>query len=179
MRHVIGAICILWSFIFLVLELIYFGNSFWPRLMCSLTVSLLNIAGLILIFDFKFRVIRYFILRKKYASVKPVDEKDVLIRLRKVNALRSLKAFNTDLFDWSLPEWGNAVAGEVGEMCNIIKKIHRSDDLMDPKKQLADEMADIIIYLDLMAAREEIDLSTSIVQKFNEKSSKMNCNIKI
>lgn len=104
---------------------------------------------------------------------------DVLKKLRKVNAKRSLKVFNTALNSWSLPEWGNAVAGEVGEMCNIAKKIKRGDVLEDGKGMLADEMADIIIYLDLMAARECISLEEAIIKKFNEVSIEKNCNIRL
>ena len=29
--------------------------------------------------------------------------------------------------DWRLSQWSNALAGEVGESCNIIKKIERGD----------------------------------------------------
>src|SRR5690349_2856662 len=61
--------------------------------------------------------------------------------------------------DWSLGEWCNALTGEVGEAANIIKKIHRGDvTLDDARQQLADELADIQTYLDLLAFRAGIDL---------------------
>lgn len=108
-----------------------------------------------------------------------LDKPDVLRELSLVNAIRSLKAFGTDVQDWILPEWGNAVAGEVGELCNIIKKMQRGDNLDDPKRMLADEMADIIIYIDLMATREGVDLGKAIINKFNEVSDELNCDIKL
>jgi len=107
---------------------------------------------------------------------------DVLKELKKVNEKRSIEGFGMTLNAWSLPEWGNAAAGEVGEMCNIIKKIKRGDFATEPergKRYLAKEMADIVIYLDLIAAREQIDLGEAIVSKFNEVSDRVGCSIKI
>lgn len=107
---------------------------------------------------------------------------NILKKLRKVNEKRSLVVFNTKLLDWSLPEWGNAVAGEVGEMCNIAKKIKRGDFKSNKREGielLSKEMADIIIYIDLMAKRENINLEQAIINKFNEVSNKHNCDIKL
>lgn len=107
---------------------------------------------------------------------------NVLKELRKVNEIRSLQGFGMRLTDWNLPTWGNAVAGEVGEMCNIIKKINRGDFNYNPEKAkelLKSEIADIIIYLDLLACRENINLEEAIVSKFNEVSDRRGCYIKI
>lgn len=84
--------------------------------------------------------------------------------------------------DWDLPRWGNAVAGECGEMCNIIKKIDRGDFNDNPeagKEALEKEIADVLIYLDLLANKAGLDLQTSVVNKFNEKSEEIGSNIKI
>lgn len=104
---------------------------------------------------------------------------DVLKELRKVNEKRSVEGFQVELKDWSLPTWGNAVAGEVGEMCNIIKKANRGDTLPNFKEDLGKEIADVIIYLDLLAAREGISIENAIVQKFNEVSDRVKCDIKL
>lgn len=80
--------------------------------------------------------------------------------------------------DWSLPEWGNAMAGEAGELCNVIKKIHRGDFTLqeaNDKELIAKEAADIVIYLDLLCQKAGVDLSTAIVNKFNESSDKIGC----
>jgi NTP pyrophosphatase (non-canonical NTP hydrolase) len=109
-------------------------------------------------------------------------EMDVLNKLKEVNEKRSIEGFKMELTDWTLPEWGNAVAGEVGEMCNVIKKIKRGDFDSNPlvgKDMLQKEIADIIIYLDLIATKEGIDISQAIIDKFNEVSDRIDCNIKI
>jgi len=109
---------------------------------------------------------------------------DILHQLRIQNAKRC-PAFGHTIEDWELPRWGNALAGEVGELCNIIKKLDRGvkfdRDGMTPLtvNQLADEAADIVIYLDLLCQKAGIDLSTSIVRKFNQRSDEMGNNIRL
>ena len=79
---------------------------------------------------------------------------------------------------WSLSDWAVALAGEVGETCDVIKKLNRyRDGLIGNSKpieelyaQLADEIADVQIYLDLLAARRGIDLGAATVKKFDEVS---------
>jgi NTP pyrophosphatase (non-canonical NTP hydrolase) len=74
--------------------------------------------------------------------------------------------------DWSPTDWACAVAGECGEVCNEIKKLRRGKDV--PMDVIGDELADTIIYADLLAARLGIDLSEAIVRKFNAVSKKRN-----
>lgn len=122
---------------------------------------------------------------------------NVLAELKKVNQKRSLKGFGMELQDWSLSAWSNAVAGETGELCNIIKKAERGDYHKRPENQsnnpefnnayaaaqyraeIGKEAADIVIYLDLLCTREGIDLGSEIVKKFNEVSDRVKCGIKI
>lgn len=122
---------------------------------------------------------------------------NVLNELKKVNEKRSEKGFNVKLLDWKLSQWSNAVAGEVGELCNIIKKVERGDYHERPKNQsenkdfnnayaakdyradIGKEVADIVIYLDLLCKRENLDLGAEIVKKFNEVSERVGSNIKI
>jgi NTP pyrophosphatase (non-canonical NTP hydrolase) len=76
------------------------------------------------------------------------------------------------------------MAGEVGEACNVVKKIRRIENgtntAKDPQTfdacriMLADELADTIIYADLLAARLGIDLGEAVRNKFNEVSRRMN-----
>ncbi len=76
----------------------------------------------------------------------------------------------------SLSYRGNELAGEVGEACNIIKKIDRERigirGSRATKQQLAKELADIVICVDLIAMHEEIDLDEAIRKKFNTTSEK-------
>jgi NTP pyrophosphatase (non-canonical NTP hydrolase) len=107
-------------------------------------------------------------------------------QLREQNVKRCTTAFGHALNSWSVAEWGNATAGECGEACNIAKKLIRIRDGIQNLsvtsrdeyiKQLADEIADMVIYADLWAASENISLEEAIVKKFNEDSTKRNTSI--
>lgn len=78
--------------------------------------------------------------------------------------------------NWSGADWANALAGEVGEACNVIKKLRRIDigqpGVMDPaedvlRSSLADELADVFLYLDLLAGFYGVNLPAAICRKFN------------
>ena len=82
--------------------------------------------------------------------------------------------------DWKLSAWSNATLGELGEAANIIKKIERGDTtLEDVKGKLADELADAVIYLDLLAFRAGIDLGNATMDKFNRVSERVGCDVTI
>lgn len=73
---------------------------------------------------------------------------------------------------------GNELAGEVGEACNVIKKLERerlgwrgSRDTVD---HLAEELADIIICVDLIATACGINIEQAVANKFNATSLKNN-----
>lgn len=99
---------------------------------------------------------------------------EILEQLKQANKARQDKYPS----GWDLPRWGNAVAGETGEMCNIIKKIDRGDFNLDSGRQdLADEVGDIVCYLDLLCQHAGIDLKSAIVHKFNKTSYKIGSDI--
>lgn len=76
--------------------------------------------------------------------------------------------------DWSLNDWCLAVLGELGEAANLLKKVRRGDmDLAAARPALADEFADVAIYLDLLAMQAGIDLGAAVVDKFNRKSQQV------
>lgn len=94
--------------------------------------------------------------------------------LRRANVARCEDVFHP-LLSWSPAEWSNAMAGEVGEACNVTKKMLRGDYAaasVDPITILAYELADVLIYADLLAARCGIDLGEAVRQKFNAVSRK-------
>jgi NTP pyrophosphatase (non-canonical NTP hydrolase) len=105
-------------------------------------------------------------------------------KLRKVNVARCEKHFHK-LDDWSESDWACALAGEVGEFCNFIKKRRRAqDDLFikysgkkAPKGKFKEdckkEIGDIIAYLDLNAAKLGLTLEECIRDKFNEVSKRV------
>jgi NTP pyrophosphatase (non-canonical NTP hydrolase) len=72
---------------------------------------------------------------------------------------------------------GNELAGEVGEACNVIKKLERErlgiPGSRDTVEHLAEELADVVICTDLVAAKAGIDLWSAVVSKFNQTSEKM------
>lgn len=108
--------------------------------------------------------------------------------LRIVNVTRCERFFHP-LNDWTPAEWACAVAGEAGEVCNAVKKLRRVRDgtntSKDPQSEaeavaaIADELADTIIYCDLLAARLGIHLNDAVRKKFNEVSDRMRCYIKL
>lgn len=101
--------------------------------------------------------------------------------LRRVNLERCEDVFH-GLDRWSPTDWATAVAGECGEACNEIKKLRRLDDadssIDTPAERerlrlaIGKEIADLVIYADLLAARLDIDLAAAIIEKFNEVSEK-------
>lgn len=82
--------------------------------------------------------------------------------------------------DWSLGEWMTAVTGELGEAANIIKKIKRGDfTLEQARHDLGEELADVLVYLDILAFRAGIDLSAATIAKWNKTSIKVGANLRL
>lgn len=107
---------------------------------------------------------------------------DVLEQLKKANRDRIKDYGHEDFECWNLPEWACAVAGETGELCNVIKKVHRGDYTLDEANKqelISDEAADIVIYLDILCQRAGLDLAAAIVNKFNKSSKKIGSPIEI
>lgn len=99
------------------------------------------------------------------------------------NAMGKPAHAEADGSDWKLSAWSNAVCGELGEAANIIKKIERGDFAgvgeEKARAMLAKELADVATYLDLLAFRAGIDLGEAIVEKFNEVSERVGCDVKL
>lgn len=76
---------------------------------------------------------------------------------------------------------GNELAGEIGEACNILKKIERERiGLVGSKatpEMLAEELADGVICLDLIAMEFAIDMEEAIRRKFNKTSRERDLNV--
>ncbi len=72
---------------------------------------------------------------------------------------------------------GNELAGEVGEACNVIKKLERERRGIRGSRatvqDLADELADVVICTDLIAMQYGIDLDAAVERKFNATSEKV------
>jgi len=96
--------------------------------------------------------------------------------LRQKNVERCETSFHP-LADWSLCDWATALAGECGEACNLIKKRRRGETI--PADAIADEIADVVIYADLLAARLGVNLEAAVQRKFNEVSQRVGSSIRI
>lgn len=96
--------------------------------------------------------------------------------------------------DWLLSAWSNAASGELGEVAEAlldfmfmtkvvqhlgksadhIKKIERGDATLEERRQaLADELADVTTYIDILAYRAGINLGEATAKKWNEVSERV------
>lgn len=93
--------------------------------------------------------------------------------------------------DWSILEWCGAMSGEAGEATNVAKKMLRTGRLRSHHPEgdgpsfenackLAEEVADVIIYADLVMRRLErlhpqaaFRLEEFVAGKFNKVSKKL------
>jgi len=85
------------------------------------------------------------------------------------------------LENWSNSDWAMALTGELGELCNVLKKIKRLDDSTErtdrgTREELmqtaATEIGDTFIYLDLLCSRLGLDMYECIATTFNRVSER-------
>lgn len=113
-----------------------------------------------------------------------------LALLRVINAARCRRWHGADSTyagtpprstQWSGADWATAMGGECGEAQNVVKKLRRGESgtpsARDPGRdelllELGDELADTLLYADLLANYYGIDLSEAIVRKFNAVSER-------
>lgn len=111
----------------------------------------------------------------KSSTAQPLSLAD----LRKANALRQQEWDSTNAIDAAYR--GNELAGEVGEACNVIKKLERERrgirGSRDTVEHLAEELADVIICVDLIAMAYGIDLGVVVREKFNKTSKNNNLRV--
>lgn len=85
--------------------------------------------------------------------------------------------------EWNIVDRSNELAGEVGELCNMVKKVRRARLGMQRSdvtiEDIAEEIADIIICVDLFAMDLDIDLNKWVTGKFNRSSEKFGLDTKI
>lgn len=100
---------------------------------------------------------------------------------RNLARCESPNGFNHPLNSWSLSDWLTATAGELGEAANIIKKLNRVRDGIPGNSEtpeqlrnaLAEELADVAIYLDLLTQAAGFDPETIRDLKFAKTSRKI------
>lgn len=99
-----------------------------------------------------------------------------------VNKERSLLWHGGGLDDWNIADWSNAMAGEAGEVCNAVKKYRRLEcgvrqkngpqNFEEAKAEIAKEIGDTFLYLDLLAQVLGIDIELAIRDTFNRVSER-------
>jgi NTP pyrophosphatase (non-canonical NTP hydrolase) len=92
------------------------------------------------------------------------------------NLTRNDRWMPNGIAQWSISQWAVAMAGEAGEVCNAVKKLNRIEEqvanLNEPGRRIedraaaiakiGDEIADTVIYLDLLAQRCGLNLGDLI-----------------
>lgn len=87
--------------------------------------------------------------------------------------------FNHPLQAWSLSDWMTAALGELGEAANIAKKLNRVRDGIrgnteseaELRERFGNEVADTLIYLDLLVQSQGLRLAEIVRQTFDAKSA--------
>jgi NTP pyrophosphatase (non-canonical NTP hydrolase) len=101
--------------------------------------------------------------------------------LRTANKTRDAIWDPEEKIGWSFR--GNELAGEVGELCNQLKKLDRqalglrgsAPDI----ENIFDELADVIICVDLIAMDLNINLWAAVKAKFNKTSDEHGLAVKL
>lgn len=117
------------------------------------------------------------------------DQRLSFSTLRQANVLRlpqfknkhgGLAHSKADGSDWSPAQWLQAVVGELGEYANLRKKFERGDiDGAEFLVEAADELADVMIYLDILAFRLGVRLDVAVRDKFNRVSDRVGSTVYI
>lgn len=97
--------------------------------------------------------------------------------LSRANRERCEVGFGRSVGDWSPTDWATAVAGEVGEACNLIQKLRRGETV--DLNAIADELADAVMNIDLLCQRLNVDLGEAVQRKFNVISGRVGAKIEL
>lgn len=134
------------------------------------------------------------ILPKDYDVLLILDEKEEpaalqgeifdLNKFREISVRRAKEGFKC-YDNMPITFWTTAIAGEVGELCNLIKKqgrvigggidggtSYKAKDITP--EMIKDEFGGIFIYLDLLASLMGVSLDEAIIETFNNKSIELN-----
>ena len=99
-------------------------------------------------------------------------------KLKIVSLQCALRWHPDGLAEWSVNDWLCAMGGEAGEALNegkkhrrILSGMQQAGDvpagLKEAEARIMEELADVVIYADLVATRLGASLSDAIVAKFN------------
>lgn len=89
-------------------------------------------------------------------------------QLRDANIARN-KAVFPQCEEWTTADWLVALTNELGEVADVVKKIRRGDYQIEERRiELGKEIADVVIYCDLLATHLYLDLGKMVEMKWNE-----------
>ena len=75
---------------------------------------------------------------------------------------------------WPIQNWALAIAGEAGELANLVKKCLRGDfTVMEKRDEILAELADVMTYCDLAISSLGADTAETILRKFKEVSRRI------
>lgn len=122
------------------------------------------------------------------SDIETLGDALTFAQLAEANARRCEDYFHP-IKSWNSLEWAGAMCGEAGEAANIAKKIKRIDTSalaiqvrdQDRRRQLLQdlgrEVADTVIYADLLLQSEGMTLESFVVEAFNRKSEQIGSKI--
>jgi len=94
--------------------------------------------------------------------------------LQRIIQLRNIEKLQRETYSWCCADWGNAIASEVGEMCDKIKRLtDPSEKRITTKQDVLNEIADIIICCAMFSAVLDANLEEVIKHKFNITSERI------
>lgn len=92
---------------------------------------------------------------------------------QEMNRTRCDEAFHPTK-EWPIQNWALAIAGEAGELCNLVKKVIRGDFTLEEKRQeILEEIADVMTYCDLAMTHLDADTATELMAKFDKVSARI------
>lgn len=125
------------------------------------------------------KTIDAFFRNGRFSYLPPTKTPLSFEKFRVANVARCTKWHPAGINSWSPSDWLTAIAGELGELASLVKMMNRERDglpgnkFVPTKKHVADEIADVLTYLDLFAASFDIDLGKAATEKFNEISERV------
>ena len=88
-------------------------------------------------------------------------------RLSEVNLDRCIDVFRQSL-DWTHSEWATAMAGKSSAARSLIRRSRLGEDIAP--SYIVKELAELVIYADLLATRLGLSLGACVRDRFNEVS---------
>lgn len=87
----------------------------------------------------------------------------MLTKNMNLNPMKELVTIHPSVKNLKMTYWGCALAGEVGELCNLIKKEER--DYVNNELAIKNEIADVLAYIAIIAKLRNFDLNELFIEK--------------